>query len=548
MTLFFSFILAMFVTMSLIPFLMRSAERWRVIDMPDHRKVHSHAIPRIGGMAMVAGALIPIIMWLMPNTTVIALLCGMLVVFGFGLWDDRCDLDYRIKFFGQFLAVIIVIFYGGIRIDIIPFAGLDPVPIYISIPLTVIFLLGITNAINLSDGLDGLAGGTTLLSFGVIALLGYHEQDVVVLITAIAVLGSILGFLRFNTYPARIFMGDGGSQFLGFVIGVLAVMLTQKDDSALSPALPLLLLGLPILDTLLVMGQRVYEKRSPFAPDKNHIHHKLLALGFDHYEAVFAIYIFQSILAICTYMLRYQSDAMIIGVYLSFCVLIISFFRLAYITQWKLRYTTERETKPLISAGIRHFRYLKKNGKVTDKCFKIAVFTVPLYLFFISLSAGNITKDIGVLAMLMFLALLLVPFLHVQWLTTGLVRVSAYLLCTFTVYVFHTSSRVTTVVDTIVVLFFVLLALCVAVGFHFSKDKDFKVTTLDFLVIFIAFLVPNLPGVQFGDEVGSAIAQLIVLYYSVELIMSNIKDKIHVMRITEISFFLIFSINSILIK
>ena len=535
----------MFVTMSLIPFLMRSAERWQIIDMPDHRKVHSSAIPRIGGLAMVAGALIPIVMWLTPNTSVIALLSGMLVVFGFGLWDDRKDLDYRIKFLGQALAVLIVIYFGGIRIDIVPFAGLDPVSAYISIPLTIVFLLGITNAINLSDGLDGLAGGTTLLSFGVIAVLGYHERDAVVLLTSIAVLGSILGFLRFNTYPARIFMGDGGSQFLGFVIGVLAVMLTQREYSALSPALPILLLGLPILDTLLVMGQRIYEKRSPFSPDKNHIHHKLLALGFDHYEAVFAIYVFQSILVISAYMLRYQSDMMIMGVYLSFCLSIISFFRIAHVMQWKLRDKTNKEVRPLITAGIKHFRTLQKEGKVTDKCFNIASLTIPVYLLIVGTSANKISSDIGILSIIMLIALAIAPFMGGHKMFVGLVRASAYLLCTLAVYIFHMSIEPTKYFDYVIIMFFVALALSVAVGFHFSKDKDFRVTTLDFLVIFVAFLIPNLPGVEFGDTIGSAIAQLIVLFYSVELIISNIKDRVEMLRIAEMFFFAIFGANTL---
>jgi UDP-GlcNAc:undecaprenyl-phosphate GlcNAc-1-phosphate transferase len=116
------------------------------------------------------------------------------------------------------------------------------------------------------------------------------------MLAATAVIGSIVGFLRFNTYPAQIFMGDGGSQFLGFSAGVLVVMLTQESNTALSPALPLLILGLPIVDTAMVMSQRLYERRSPFLPDRNHIHHKLLGLGFHHYEAVFLICVLQTLL------------------------------------------------------------------------------------------------------------------------------------------------------------------------------------------------------------------------------------------------------------
>ena len=162
----------MFITMLLIPPLMRSAQRLQIVDIPDARKVHVGAIPRIGGIAMVAGAVIPILFWMTPGEEVSSLLWGMAIIFVFGIWDDRNDLDYRIKFFGQTLAVLVVVVFGNVSITSIPLLGGHEIPQYIAYPLTILFLLGITNAINLADGLDGLAGGTTLLSLGVIALFG----------------------------------------------------------------------------------------------------------------------------------------------------------------------------------------------------------------------------------------------------------------------------------------------------------------------------------------------------------------------------------------
>jgi UDP-GlcNAc:undecaprenyl-phosphate GlcNAc-1-phosphate transferase len=194
------------------------------------------------------------------------------------------------------VTAVLIVVMSGVVIKYVPFTGLDPLPAHIAVPLTTFVLVGITNAINLADGLDGLASGTSLLSLGIIAMLAYMTDHLTVIFIAVSVVGGILGFLRFNTYPPRIFMGDSGSQFLGFSAGVLVVMLTQQNDSALSVVLPVMILGLPIVDTLLVMGQRLYEARSLFLPDKNHIHHRLLVLGFDHYEAVFVIYLLQSIL------------------------------------------------------------------------------------------------------------------------------------------------------------------------------------------------------------------------------------------------------------
>ena len=210
-------------------------------------------------------------------------------------------------------ATVTVQVYGGVVIRFVPLWGLEPLPDYVAIPFTAFALIGITNAVNLADGLDGLAGGITLLSLGIIGILAYPTGDANVPLAAIAVIGSIVGFLRFNTYPARIFMGDGGSQFLGFSAGVLVVMLTQTSNSALSPALPLLILGLPIVDTGIVMAQRIREGRSPFSPDKNHIHHRLLALGLHHYEAVFVIYALQTLLVATAYFVRYESDWLILA-------------------------------------------------------------------------------------------------------------------------------------------------------------------------------------------------------------------------------------------
>ena len=279
MLLFSAFLLALVVTMALIPPLMRVAERLSVVDTPNERKVHTEAIPRIGGMAMVVGACIPIILWLPHDTTVMAFLSALLILLVFGAWDDSKDLDYRLKFLGQFLAVFLMVVWGKVNIAVFPFTGMDPVPAWLSIPVTVIFLVGVTNAVNLSDGLDGLAGGVTLLSLGAIALLAKLVNGDEIIITCFVVAGAIFGFLRYNTYPARIFMGDTGSQFLGFTIGVLSVMLTQQVNTALNPWLPLFLVGVPIVDTLFVMARRIREGRSPFAADKSHMHHRLLSDG-----------------------------------------------------------------------------------------------------------------------------------------------------------------------------------------------------------------------------------------------------------------------------
>jgi UDP-GlcNAc:undecaprenyl-phosphate GlcNAc-1-phosphate transferase len=228
---FISFIAAMIITMLLIPPLMRTARYFDVVDNPGPRKVHQSVIPRIGGIAMVIGACLPIMLWTEASGDIVGYVAGVCVILIFGVLDDRYDLNYKIKFAGQVIAIVLVLLSNDIVISKIPFFNELSLHYIISIPITVISLLGITNAINLTDGLDGLAGGTALLSLGLITVLAYQDNNIHIVLICLAILGSILGFLRFNTYPADVFMGDAGSQFLGFSLGVLSLLLTQQGVS-----------------------------------------------------------------------------------------------------------------------------------------------------------------------------------------------------------------------------------------------------------------------------------------------------------------------------
>lgn len=528
MTLFFSFIVAVFVTMALIPPLMRSAVRLQIIDIPDARKVHTGAIPRIGGVAMVAGAILPMIMWLAPQNESIAFLLGVGIILFFGVWDDRKNLDYRLKFLGQIIAVLVVAIYGGVVIKYVPFLGLDPLPDYLAIPLTLFVLLGITNAINLSDGLDGLAGGTTMMSLGVMAFMAYTVDGLDLVLIAVSVMGAILGFLRYNTYPARIFMGDGGSQFLGFSVGVLAIMLTQQLNPAFSPVVPVMILGLPILDTLMVMGQRIYEGRSPFSPDKNHIHHKLLALGFDHYEAVVLIYLVQSVLVLGGFFLCYQSDLLILSLYLLFCVTVIVSFRVAAATGW-------RKSGPQAGQGrsflARWVRWLREDYRLLRAVFYFSCIAIPSYLILVSALVDSVPLDVGLLVAALFLVMLVFYFRLSGQPFSMVERAVAYVTAVIVVYLAQAAPGPLADFMLHRNIFFVTLAVAVAIGFRFSRADGFRMSPMDFLVIFIAIAVPNLPGSHFQHtNVGEGIAKLIVLFYGIELVLSNIGSRWNVAR------------------
>ena len=375
----------MFISMVLIPPLMRSAQRYALVDVPTERKIHDSPTPRIGGLAMVCGAVTPILLWVEASQHVLAILYGTAVLLVFGLWDDRSSLDYRLKFAGQLIAVSVVVFYGDVVIRYVPFAGIDPIAESISIPLTIFALLGITNAINLADGLDGLdgldgfdglAGGTTLLSIGTLSLLAYLAGDADLLVLSMAVMGAIIGFLRYNTYPAQVFMGDAGSQFLGFALGVLVIILTQQSSPILSSSMPLLLLGLPLIDTFLVMGQRIVESRSPFKPDRNHIHHKLLKIGLDHYESVVIIYSLQAALVTCAFLFRYQSDLVNMGIFVGTFTLFVVGFSLAAKRNWRIRQAIS-DDKP--STLTQLARGLKRHAVLTRVPMVFAAVSMPLF-------------------------------------------------------------------------------------------------------------------------------------------------------------------------
>lgn len=527
MTLFFSFVMACFITMALIPPLMRSAERFKFVDVTDERKVHTGIMPRVGGIAMVAGTVLPMLMWLELTRQASAFLIGVAIIVAFGVWDDRKDLDYRLKFLGQFVAIAIVVWYGDVLIRWLPFTAGAEIPLYVSALLTGFILLGVTNAVNLADGLDGLAGGMMLLSFGAIALLGYIAQDSDILLIAMAISGGILGFLRFNTYPARIFMGDSGSQFLGFSIGVLAIALTQQPDSEFSPSLPLLLLGLPILDTAMVMSKRISQRRSPFSPDKNHIHHRLLAIGLDHYEAVFLIYIVQAGLVFAAYGLRTASDSIILTVYGVFCVSVIAALRLAATANWKRR----EQPHAAPSWLSRQARRLTRDGLFSRFAFTLVALGIAVYLMGAALLVDRVSDDVRMLAVfLLFVSLL--SYVFYRHLSLGLIeRATIFVTCTLVVYLARTAPEDIQNFNAWQNGFFLLLALTVVAGLRFAQDKRFEVTPLDFLIIFLAFTVPHLPDPRFQElQLGEAIARLIVLFYAIEAVLANITRRHNLAR------------------
>lgn len=275
----------------LVPFIKKISEHVGALDIPNGRKVHKEPIPTLGGLAIFASFLLGYMLFSRQSIEMIAILIGSFIVVLTGIIDDIKPLRARHKLIGQIIAALVVVFYGGIAVSNITAFGLNIVftPIVSKI-LTVIFIIGCINAINLIDGLDGLASGISsiyFLTIGIIAvIMGQSSLDTSL---TFIMLGATLGFLVHNFHPAKIFMGDSGSMFLGFIISVIA-LLGFKNVTFTSLIVPLLVLAIPILDTLFAIIRRLLKKQSISEPDRSHLHHQFLNMRFSHRNTVLIIY------------------------------------------------------------------------------------------------------------------------------------------------------------------------------------------------------------------------------------------------------------------
>jgi len=340
---FYIFIIALFTAMIMVPYLQRWAIDTGAVDIPDARKVHKRAVPRIGGVAICMAWLFSLLVYMDMTREVRGILAGSLIIFFTGFIDDLYGLSPKKKFIGQIIACIITITVGHITIHSLGNlfgVGTLLVPKLLTVPFTILAVVGIINAFNLMDGLDGLAGGISTIALSALLILGYLTGNNLMISLCAALLGGVLGFLKYNIHPARIFMGDTGSLLVGFVIAFLAVLLTQSPGAQIQPLIPVLILGLPIVDTIRVMGSRMLQKKSPFSPDKTHVHHRFLDLGLDHRRTVIIIYGISLLLAGFAVLCRSWSGPALL---LSFAVAIVGFYTLITI----LRHQTER----MISAG-----------------------------------------------------------------------------------------------------------------------------------------------------------------------------------------------------
>ncbi|SDH63210.1 glycosyltransferase family 4 protein [Alteribacillus bidgolensis] len=279
------FLISLFLT----PLVKKLAFKIGATDQPNHRKVHKGAMARIGGVSVYAAFLAGLLILQPENAYMPYILVAGTIIILTGFLDDLTELSAKWKLLGQIAAAVIVV-AGGVQVEFInlPFDGRLELG-WFSIPITLLWIIGITNAINLIDGLDGLAAGVSSIVLATISVLAIIQGDIFIVALGIALLGGTLGFLVHNFNPAKIFMGDTGALFLGFMIGVIS-LLGFKNVTIFSLVVPVIILAVPISDTFFAIIRRVVNKQPLAAPDKSHLHHCLLRLGYSHRQTVLIIY------------------------------------------------------------------------------------------------------------------------------------------------------------------------------------------------------------------------------------------------------------------
>ena len=289
-------VLVTFVTsLLLVPIIKKVANHVNALDIPNERKVHKTPIPRLGGLAIFLAFLLGYILYGKVSTQMLSVLIGGFIIILTGIVDDIKPIPARYKFICQTIAAMITVVYGKLYFSNITLLGLNLIfPTWVNMILSTIFIVAIINAINLIDGLDGLSSGISLIScLSLIIIFSLNGSPLIAIIMITALAGALTGFLPFNFNPAKTFIGDTGSNFLGYSLSVISILGVAKTYTLIVIVAPLIVLALPIFDTLFAIIRRLIKGKSLKAvvmPDKGHLHHQMLKKGFTQKEAVLVLY------------------------------------------------------------------------------------------------------------------------------------------------------------------------------------------------------------------------------------------------------------------
>ena len=300
-------VIAFIVSYILTPYMARVGKKQNMMDMPGHRKIHEEALPNLGGIVIFFGFLLSLLFVVQIEGQIKALLIGGVIILLLGVVDDIVDLSPKHKFIIQMVPALIVIIYNS---DLINSFIVNQLKIfdllgYLLYPILIFWIVGVTNSINLIDGLDGLACGISLIALVTFLILGLRQNLEAFSLISIALAGSILAFLKFNFYPAKIFLGDSGSTFTGFMLASIGALWVLNSENAFFILIPIIILALPIVDTLFAICRRYRGHYPIFQADKGHLHHRLLTRGIAHKNVVFILWGISAICSVIAFVLTF---------------------------------------------------------------------------------------------------------------------------------------------------------------------------------------------------------------------------------------------------
>ena len=528
----YGFFLALLSSLILLPFLMKYASQLGLVDNPtgSSRKLHKAPMPRSGGLGIIIPTGIAILVVLPWDDSILSFLFSSLIIVGFGLLDDVIELKPTQKLVGQALGVTLAM-VGGMTISNVPF--IDNSPAWLSYALTFVFVMAVINGVNFSDGMDGLAAGTTLMALVLIFLLAVEGNDIQVAIIAASICAALVGFLRFNTHPATIFMGDAGSQFLGFSVAWLAITVSQTETSTLTRVMPLLILGIPIMDVLQVICVRIKKKLPLPGPDREHFHHQIGKLGLPQAGVVATIYILQLILLLGAFLMQHNSDAEALVFYICYLVVVLGLLYAIHLQGWRIR-----EANAFGGVNRRNW-FFRRASFLHPYSGKFYGSSLAGLLVVFAVMSTEIPKGFIYIALIIATSVLCVRLVARGRWTLAIGRVSTYGATTFCVYGMTLSSPPNAsfgVFD----LMLALLTVALAVSIRTTRKQYFWLTPQDLLVLFFVILLGPSLSLDLGPGVNSSALMFhtILLLYIGEYVLA--RGNVAQRRLTTAALFSLF--------
>ena len=496
-------------TISLIsvPLITGFALKAQIVDVPSERKIHIDNIPLLGGLGIFAAYLVVILMLDSFSVKTYALIAANLLILITGVFDDILNLNAPRKLVGQFLAASVIIYFTDFRFTISSFdLAILSHPIF-NIVFTYLWIIGVTNALNLIDGMDGLAGGIAFMAFGAIGYAAYSKGFELNAYMCMALMGGTLGFLRYNIPPAKVFMGDTGSLFLGFNIAVMSIAASHKSGTVLSVLIPVMFISLPLFDTMLAIVRRTLKGQNPMSADREHLHHRLLSLEFSSVQTLMIFYSLSiALMAISIFSFQNQH---LWGVILVFLVLYLFFITLKlfhlYDLGKKIRILNEKARNAALTISKKHEDFNLKTRKVD---IVIAITSFAMLAKFIWFESA--ATYIQLFTSFIFIATIVITitykkFCHIQ---NDFVSFAFFWMFFYIIYKSYHSSF-----SEFEVVCLSILSLCILIKIIISKQFDLFISNpMELIIIFCLMLIYLVLKITAESFALMASASLIMYY------------------------------------